>query len=156
MAFQCGHLVRFISMCYLQRRSIQVWNDKWSLITKYLLVMNFPKWSNIRFEKFGLNINLKLNPEGTWIKIQVTSYLRWLIDKPSIFFAQDMQGMWSNSINLPIVPWANYHACEALLLKRCGILKGRDRTVTSMGCQSVRSKNSEAQGFALHSRTRMS
>jgi hypothetical protein len=36
-------------------------------------------------------------------------------------FSQDMQGMWPNAINMPIVPCANYHACEALLLRRRGV-----------------------------------
>jgi len=42
-------------------------------------------------------------------------------------WSPDMQGMWSNPIDMPIVLYFDYHACEALLLKRCGLLKGRDR-----------------------------
>lgn len=84
-----------------------------------------------------------------------------MINRSSLLpFVQDMQGMWPNSINMPLMPRANYDACKALLVRSSDHLECRNKRFNSisivyMVSNSKEMKNWEAQGLSFHAKMRM-
>ncbi len=91
----------------------------------------------------------------------IKSVVVWGINRSSLLlFVQDMQGMWPNSINMPLMPRANYDACKALLVRSSDLLECRNKGLNSisivyMVSNSKEMKNSEAQGLSIHAKMRM-
>jgi hypothetical protein len=51
-----------------------------------------------------------------WTQFYKCWFLSWMSNWQTFFLSQDMQGMWSNTINMPLVPRPDHSACKAILV----------------------------------------